>query len=180
MKMLNQNLILLGLCAMLAPAVAAQELAAFKIPDSPRAYLFNLTPYPDGEFTNSTLKTVEGITTILAKRFKTIQGSGVVTITFSNAIVCRATRRQGEGLDSPVGSPVMTFKEFSIVYHAAARVLVHGRFVPLADLSEKMFDPPTTFNRTYTGEEAIKKLKEMGLEPPEDMERNPEQWKSAK
>jgi len=61
-----------------------------------------------------------------------------------------------------------------ILYPAATSVLVLGRSMRLADLSEKTFDPPRTFNETYTGDEAMKKLKEMGLDPPEDMD-----WKKA-
>ena len=33
-----------------------------------------------------------------------------------------------------------------------------------------MGDTCSTSNETYTGDAAIKKLKEMGLEPPEDMD----------
>jgi hypothetical protein len=52
-------------------------------------------------------------------------------------------------------------------------VLLHGRSVLLAELSQKALDPATN-SQTYTGEEAIKKLKEMGLDPPEDMD-----WKKV-
>jgi hypothetical protein len=60
------------------------------------------------------------------------------------------------------------FDQWRLDYPTKATVLVHGSSMRLSDLSEKTFDPPTTFNKTYTGEEAIKKQKELGLGPPDD------------
>ena len=68
----------------------------------------------------------------------------------------------------------MVFHDFSHAYPAGTRVLVYGHFIPLANFSEKSFDPPALHYDTYTGADAIKKLKEMGLQPPEDMD-----WEKA-
>lgn len=156
----------------------AQDLAVFKVPDSTRPFLFNLTPpsfdpAPSAN-TNSTKQGVEGLMTVMAKRFETERRAGptragVVAIRFYDVIVCQANRSQEEG----AGSPVFSTDAFTVEYPGDARILLHGRSVLLANLSEKTFDPPKTFN-TYTGDEAIRKLKEMGLDPPEDMD-----WKKA-
>jgi len=68
-------------------------------------------------------------------------------------IVCQANRSQGEGS----GSPVFSTDAFAVEYPGDTRILLHGRSVHLADLNEKTFDLPTTFNETYTGKEAVKK-----------------------
>jgi hypothetical protein len=185
MKTLNQTITILAICALSVAIARAQDLVVFKIPDSGRPFLFNLRSFSDtvpsassAYTTNSTEQGVEGLLTVLAKRFKTerqtgASRTGVVVIRFYDAIVCQASRSKGEGLGSPVGSPVFATDGYILVYPADTRILVHGHSVRLADLSEKTFDPPKTF-KTCTGEEAIKKLKEMELEPPEDMD-----WEKA-
>jgi hypothetical protein len=174
MKILKHILVLVIFCALPVVASNAQDLAAFKIPDSPRQFVFMLRlPSQNGlrdRSTNATPRGVEGLQTILAKGFKTTPQPGGVLITFVDALICRAQRFKGEN----EGGSVMLVDGMPVLYPAGTSVLVHGRSMPLADLSEKTFDPPTTFNKTYEGDEAIKKLKEMGLEPPEDMD-----WKKA-
>jgi len=161
-------------CTLPIVASRAQDLAAFKVPDSARPFVFILklpsrVGLPDHS-TNATPRGVEGLETILAKGFKTTRQPGGVLITFVDALICRAQRFKGEN----EGGSVMLVDGMPILYPAETSVLVHGRSMRLADLSVKTFDPPTTFNETYEGEEAIKKLKEMGLEPPDDMD-----WKKA-
>ena len=112
--------------------------------------------------------------TILAKHFTMTNSPMGVTIIFQDALICQATPSKGEKLGDPVGSPVFMVGDFRLSYPSGSRVLVHGHFIPLADLSEKSFEPPPTAYETYTGEQAIEKLKEMGLKPPEDMD-----WKKA-
>ena len=152
MKTVNHTRVLIGCCLLLATAATAQEFAAFRIPDTNRSFLF-ITRLPSStDSTNSAPKSVEGMATILAKRFKTTRRSGAVTVTFYDAIACQASRSGGEKLGDPMGSPVMSFNEWSIPYAARNRVLVHGHMIPLADLSEKSFDPPAPHYDTYTGE----------------------------
>lgn len=181
-KMLNHTITILAICGLSAAIARAQDLAVFKLPDSSRPFLFNIRPFSDSVTsaytTNSTHQGVEGLLTVLAKRFKTERQrgptpTGVVAISFYDAVVCQARRNTGEGLGSPAGSPVFSTDGYVLVYPADTRILVRGRSVLLADLSEKTFDAPKTF-KTYSGEEAIEKLKEMGLEPPEDMD-----WEKA-
>jgi hypothetical protein len=168
MKVIKQTIMMLGFCILAAITTRGQDLvAAFKVPNSPRPFLFNLHSSLWGpDSTNRAPRGVDGLQTVLAKRFNVTQRQGVVTITLFDAVICRAHRVKGEEL----GSSVMIFRELVFGYPAGTSVLVPGRPMRLADLTEKTFDPPTTFNETYTGEEAIKKLKEMGLEPPEDMD----------
>ena len=166
--------LMLTACILAVMTGGAQDLAAFKVPDSSRAFVFNLRtpsePVASGRSTNATPRGVEGLQTVMAKGFKTTQRAGVVTITFMDALVCHAHRIKGE----ESGTSVMLVGEMSIGYPAGASVLVLGRSMRLADLSEKTFAPLTTFSDVYEGEAAIKKLKEMGLEPPEDMD-----WEEA-
>jgi len=173
MKILNQTITTLAICGLSVAMARAQNLAVFKIPDSGRPFLFNLSGYTSHmvtSSTNSTKQRVDGSLTILAKGFKTERRTGVVVITFYDAVVCTASRSKGEG----VGSPVFSTDSYPLVYHADTRILVHGNSVLLAEVSEKTFDPPVPHYTTYTGEDAIKKMKEMGLEPPEDLD-----WEKA-
>ena len=174
MKTLKLIVVMVIFCTLPIVASNAQELAAFKIPDSARPFVFILRlPSQDGvsdHSTNATPRGVEGLQTILAKGFKITRDPRGVVITFVDALICRAKRFKGE----KEGGSVMLVDGMPILYPAGTSVLVLGRSMRLAALSEKTFDPPTTFNETYTGDEAIKKLKEMGLEPPEDMD-----WKKA-
>lgn len=192
MKIFIQRIALLGCWLLLAPIIAGQELAAFQIPDPARSFLFISTPSAGSGSTNGSQRSVEGMVTILAKRFTTTSQpqvvtvifgdkrltttnqSGPVTVTFHDAVVCQADRSKGAELGSPMGSPVATFREFSFTYPPGTRVLVHGRFMRMTDFSEKSFASPAPHYETYTGEEAIKKMREMGLEPPEDMD-----WEAA-
>jgi hypothetical protein len=153
-------------------SVAGPEVAAFKIAGSRRPFLFNFRP-PSWEAgsTGAAPRGVEGLQTVLAKGFKVTQPQGKVVVTLFDAVVCQAHRAQGEEL----GSSVMIFRDWGIYYPAGTSVLVPTGPMLLADLSEKTFAPPTTFSDVYEGEAAIKKLKEMGLEPPEDMDPN---WKT--
>ncbi len=168
MNNVKQNILMVGFCILVAVTTRGQDLvAAFKIPKSPRRYLFNFhSPTWGAGSTNAVPRGIEGLQTALAKRFTVTQSQGVVTVTLFDALMCRAHRAKGE----ESGSSVMSFGELNIGYPAGTSVLVLGNSMRLADLTEKTFDPPTTFNETHTGEEAIKKLKEMGLEPPEDMD----------
>jgi len=177
MKTLIQIITVLTICGLSVAYGGAQELAVFRVPDSTRPFLFNLRPpvFPvPSASTNSTKQGVEGLLTVLAKRFEIERRAGptragVVAIRFYDVIVCQANRSTGEGM----GSPVFSTDGYTLEYPGDTRILLYGRSALLADLSEKTFDPPKTF-KTYTGEEAIKKLKEMGLDPPEDMD-----WKKA-
>ncbi len=174
MKNLKRTIIMVGVCTLAVATGRAQNLAAFKVPDSPRAFLFNIrSPSEEVTATDSSraARGLEGLRTVLAKRFKITQQSGVATITFYDAVICRAHRITGE----ESGSSVMVVGEMSIVCPVGTSVLVFGRSMRLADLSEKTFDPATpTPTQTDTDEDATKKLKEMGLEPPEDMD-----WEKA-
>ncbi len=174
MRILNLIVEILLFWALPVLASGAQDLAAFKIPDSGRPFVFTLKlPSPDrasDHSTNAEPRGVEGLQTILAKGFKTTRQPRGILITFVDAVICRAQRSKGE---NAAGS-VMVVDGMPVLYPAGASVLVLGRTMSLADLNEKTFDPPTTFSDVYEGEAAIKKLKEMGLEPPEDMD-----WKKA-
>ena len=172
MKAIKQTTVILGLCLLAAITGRGQDLVAvFKIANSPRPFLFNFHPPSSGlDSTNAALRGVDGLQTVLAKRFQVTRRPGGVTVTLFDAVVCRAHRAKGDEL----GSAVMIFREWGIYYPAGTSVLVPTGPMRLADLSEKMFDPPEP-SETYTGEEAIKKLKEMGLEPPEDMDPD---WKN--
>lgn len=179
MKTPNQNQIItiLAICGLSVAFAGAEDLAVFKVPDSTRPFLFNLKPpvFPiPSVSTNSTKQGVEGLLTVLTKRFEIERRAGqiragVVAIRFYDVIVCQANRSMGEGM----GSPVFSTDGYTLEYPGDTRILLYGRSVLLADLSEKTFNPPKTF-KTYTGEEAIKKLKEIGLDPPEDID-----WKKA-
>ena len=171
MKIIQQSIVILGLCLLPASTGRGQDLvAAFKIANSPRPFLFNFhSPSSGLGSTNAAQRGVDGLQTVLAKRFEVARRPGGVAITLFDAVVCRAHRAKGEEL----GSAVMIFREWGIYYPAATSVLVPTGPMRLADLSEKTFDAPEP-SETYTGEEAIKKLKEMGLEPPEDMD-----WEAA-
>jgi hypothetical protein len=169
MKNLKQIALMSTICILAAVTGSAQDVAAFKVPDSARAFVFNLR-MPSGRSTNATPRGIEGLQTVMAKGFTTKQRAGVVTITFMDALVCNAHRIQGE----ESGTSVMLVGEMSIGYPAGTSALVLGRSMRLADLSEKTFAPPRAFNEVYEGEAAIKKLREMGLEPPEDMD-----WEKA-
>ena len=148
-------------------SVAGPEVAAFKIPDSRRPFLFNFHPPSWGDGPAETPpRGVEGLQTVLAKRFKVTQRQGGVAITLFDAVVSRAHRAKGK----ESGSSVMILPEWGISYPVGTSVLVPTGPMRLADLTEKTFDPPTTFSDVYEGEAAIKKMKEMGLEPPEDMD----------
>jgi hypothetical protein len=165
MSVFIKSFVPLGCLLFLVSTVAAQELAAFRIPNNARSYLFNL---PSSSFsTNSPPSGVEGVVTILASHFTTTNQSGFVTIIFRDAVVCWPRSPTGKQW----GASVATFGDYPVSYRSSTRVLVGGDFIRLADLSEKSFDPRLPSHKTYTGEEAIKKLKEMGLEPPEDMDR---------
>jgi hypothetical protein len=180
MKILKQTIMMLAICSLPVASGRAQGLAAFKVPDSPRAFVFNLRSPSEVVAstcsTNAAPRGVEGLQTVLAKRFKTTQHSGVVTITFYDAVVCQAHRRKGK----ESSSSVMVVAELSIDYPAGTSVLVYENYMRLADLSEKSFNPPTPHYQTNTGEEAVKKLNEMGLDPPDDMDQTPEKSKSGK
>jgi|ERR1035437_1362576 hypothetical protein len=170
MKTVKLIVVMVMFCTLPIVASNAQDLAAFKIPDSARPFVFILRlPSQDGipgHSTNATPRGVEGLQTILAKGFKTTREPRGVVIHFVDAVICRAQRFKGEN----EGGSVMLVDGMPMLYPAETSVLVFGRSMRLADLSVKTFNPPTTFNKTYEGEEAIKKLKEMGLEPPEDMD----------
>jgi hypothetical protein len=174
MKTLKLIVVMVIFCTLSIVQSSAQDLAAFKIPDSARPFVFILRlPSQNGasdHSTNATPRGVEGIQTILAKGFKTTRHPRGVVITFVDALICRAQRFKGK---EESGS-VMLVDGMPILYPTGTSVLVFGRSMRLADLNEKTFDPPTTFNETYTGEDAIKKMKEMGLEPPKDMD-----WEKA-
>lgn len=174
MKKLKQIAVILTACISAAVTGSAQDLAAFRVPDSTRAFVFNLrTPSEtaaSGGSTNATPWGIEGLRTVMAKGFKTTQRAGRVIITFMDALVCHARRI---GADES-GTSVMLVSEMSIGYPEGTSVLVLGRSIRLADLSEKTFAPPTTFSDVYEGETALKKLKEMGLKPPEKMD-----WEKA-
>jgi hypothetical protein len=174
MKTLKLLALIMPICTLSVVTGSAQDLAAFKVSDSARPFVFILRlPSQDaasGRSTNATPQGVEGLQTILAKGFKITRHPRGFIITFVDAVVCRAQRVKGE----ESSSSVMLVDGMPMLYPAETSVLVHGRSMRLADLSERTFDPPTTFNKTYEGDEAIKKLKEMGLEPPEDMD-----WKKA-
>ena len=178
MKTPNQVITVLALCGLSVAFAGAQDLAVFKVPDSTRPFLFNLRPpvfpVPSAD-TNSTRQGLEGLMTVLAKRFETERRAGptragVVAIRFYDVIVCQANRSKGEGTG---WNGVFSTDGYTLEYPGDTRILLHGSSVLLADLSEKTFDPPKSF-KTYTGEEAINKLKEMGLDPPEDLD-----WKKA-
>jgi len=173
MKIFIQSIALVACWLLFAHVVVGQELAAFHISDaaySSRPFLFNCPRFTSAGSTNASPNGVEGMMTILAKHFTTTNYPRGVIIIFQDALICQATPSKGERLGDPVGSPVMIFRDFSVPYPAGSRVLVHGHFIPLADLSEKSFNPPAPHYDTYTGDDAIKKMKEMGLEPPEDMD----------
>lgn len=173
-KTLKLVVVMVVFCVLAIAASNAQDLAAFKIPDSPRQFVFMVRlPSQNGpsvHSTNSAPRGVEGFETILAKGFKTAPHPAGVLITFMDALICRAQRFKGEN----EGGSVIVVDGMPMLYPPGTSVLVHGRSILLSELSERTFDPPTTFNKTYEGEEATKKLKEMGLEPPEDMD-----WKKA-
>jgi len=168
MNIFIKNLIPLGCWLLLTSTVTAQESTAFQIHDQARSYLFNL---PSRSFsTNPPPSGVEGVVTILARHFTTTNQSGIVTVIFQDAVVCWTSSPEGKQREASVA----TFSDYSISYPGNIRILVHGDLIRLADLSEKTFEPQLTPTETYTGEEAIKKMKEMGLEPPEDMD-----WEKA-
>jgi hypothetical protein len=172
MRILNQTITILALCGLLVATVGAQNLAVFKIPESSRPFLFSLSGYTSQMMTstnNSIRQGVEGSLTILAKGFKTEHRSGGVAIDLHDVVVCMASRNTERG-----GSSQFSTDEYGLIYHPDTRILVRGKSMLLADLSEKAFGPPTTPSHVYEGEAAIKKLKEMGLEPPEDMD-----WEQA-
>ena len=171
-KILIRNLALLGCSILLASSVAAQELAAFHIPNQARIYLFNL---PSSTFsTNPAPSGVEGTVTILASHFTTTNQTGFVTIIFQDAVVCWPSSPTGKQW----GASTAIFGDYPVSYPSSTRVHVCGDFIRLADLSEKSFELPSpsdnAHTKTYTGEEAIKRLREMGLKPPEDMD-----WEKA-
>jgi hypothetical protein len=174
MKTLKLIALIVTIYALSPVAGTAQDLAAFKVTalDRPFVFILRLTPQDaaSGHSTNATPKGVEGLQTILAKGFNTTRDPGGVIITFIGAVVCRAQRDKGE----QSSSSVLLVDGMPIRYPAGTSVLALGRSIPLADLSEKTFAPPTTFSDVHEGEAAIKKLKEMGLEPPEDMD-----WQKA-
>jgi hypothetical protein len=176
MRILNHTTLALGLCILFAKTGTAQELAAFKIPDSPRGYLFNCRTLPEEDSTNGWPRSVEGTETILAKRFKTMRQSALVTIVFYDVLYCRANRRKGE----KSGSVVMTANEYSVSFPRWTSVLVHGQLIRLADFSEDSFKAPAPHYDHYEGKDALKKLKEVGLDPPDDMDGTPEKGKSGK
>ena len=172
MKIFIKHFVPLGCSILLASTVAAQELAAFHVPNQTRSYLFNL---PSSSFsTNPAPSGVEGTVTILASHFTTTNQSGLVTIVFQDAVVCFPSSPTGKQW----GTSTAIFGDCANTYPSSTRVLVNGDFIRLADFSEKSFELPSpsdnSHTKTYTGEEAIKKLKEMGLKPPEDMD-----WEKA-
>jgi hypothetical protein len=172
MNILSKNLVSLGCLFLLTSTVAAQELAAFHIPDQARSYLFNLA---SGHFsTNRQPIGVEGVVTVLASHFTTTNHSGIITIIFQDAVVCWPSSPTGKQW----GASTAIFRDYGVSYPGSVRVLACGRFIRLADLTEKSFEPLPLLDeahaKTYTGAEAIKKLKEMGMEPPEDMD-----WEKA-
>jgi hypothetical protein len=173
MKILNQTITILAICGLSVATAGAQNLAVFKIPESGRPFLFNLSGYTSqmmASTNNSVRQGVEGSLTILAKGFKTERRTGVVVVTLHDAVVCTASHSSGGG----AWSQVFSTDEYPLMYHPDTRILVRGKSMLLADLSVKTFDPPATPSHVYEGEAAIKKLKEMGLEPPEDMD-----WEQA-
>lgn len=139
MKTLNQIIAVMALGGLSVAVGEAQDLAVFKVPDSTRPFVFNLRPRsfdpaPSAN-TNSTRQGVDGLMTVLARRFDTERRTGVVAIRFYDVIVCQANRCQGEGS----GSPVFSTDAFAVEYPGDPRILLCGRSVLLADLSEKMF-----------------------------------------
>jgi hypothetical protein len=174
MKILKLIVVIVIFCKLPIVASNAQDLAAFKIPDAARPFVFILRlPSQDGtsdHSTNATPLGVQGLQTILAKGFKTTPHPRGIVITFVDALICRAKLLKGK---NESGS-VIQVDGIPILYPAGTSVLVYGRPIRLADLNEKTFDPPMPPNKTYTGMDAIKKMKEMGLEPPEDMD-----WEKA-
>jgi hypothetical protein len=174
MKNLKQIAMMLSIWTLVVVTGSTQDLAAFKVPDSSRAFVFNLRMPPENaasdRSTNATPWGIEGLQTIMAKGFKTTRRTGGVTITFVDALVCHVHRiKEGKS-----GNSVMLVGELSVSYPGGTSVLVLGRSMRLVDLSENTFVPSTTFSDVYEGEAAIKKLKEIGLEPPEDMD-----WQKA-
>lgn len=155
---------------LLTSTVSAQEVAAFHIPEQPRCFLFSFPPNNPMSFPNQSTNGVLGTQTILASHFTTTNKSGFISITFYDALVCQANLRNGDN----VGSLVMKVDNLTIVYPAHTQVLVYGAFRPLSELTEGSFQPHMTLSETYTGEEAIRQMKKMGLEQPKDID-----WEKA-
>ena len=164
MNIVIKNLVPLAGVLLLTSTVAAGDLAAFHIPDQARSYLFNV---PTSSFsTNPPPSAVEGVVTIMAKHFTTKNHPGGVTIVFQDAIVCWPSSPTGKQW----GASTAIFGDYPVSCPSSTRVLLFGKFVPLRDLGEKSFEPQSSSYKTYTGKDAIRKLKEIGLEPPEDMD----------
>lgn len=172
MNVLIKILFSLGCLFFLTSTVAAQELAVFHIPDQARSYLFN---FPSSSFsTNPSPNNVEGVVTILAKHFTVTNRLGTAYIFFQDSVVCWPSSPTGKQW----GTSTAVFGSYAVPLSGNTRALVCGDFIRLADLSEKSFELSSRLDsahiKTYTGEEAVKKLKEIGLEPPEDMD-----WEKA-
>ena len=133
MKTLNQIIATVGLGILLVPyGAAAQDLAAFKIPDSARPFIFIRKSQPVTNAAGASAMSVEGTETILAKHFETIRGSGTVEIVLHDALYCRAIRGNGS---------VGTVGELSLTYPEHTAVLARGRLIKLAEFSERSFAP---------------------------------------
>ena len=141
MRVIKQTIMILGFCILAVNTGRGQDqVAALKIPNSPRGFLFNLhSPSWGAASANTAPRGIEGLQTVLARRFKVAQGQGVVTITLFDALVCRAHRVKG----GESGSSVMIFRELPFAYPAGTSVLVPAGPMRLADLTEKTFYSPS-------------------------------------
>jgi hypothetical protein len=116
-----------------------QEIAAFKLPQTPREFMFQF------KLDKQPSVSIEGIKTVFAKRFSTIKTNNQVKITFTDVLGC--STQPGTNAFSFVTAQTMELN-----LPLTTKVLVKGKWIRLVDLDETTFSQRT---ETYTGQVPI-------------------------
>ncbi len=150
---LLKSLVFLGLFTF-ARSNAAQDVAVFKLPQTPRQFMFQF------KRDNTQTTSIEGVETIFAVEFTALRTKNDdIELTFTDALYCRAQ----SGTNT---FPAIAANKMTLSFPFETRVLVKGKWLKLRDLTEKAFEASVEGEQVFEGAAATNKLKELGLPPP--------------